>query len=72
LLLLLTYICSSLVVIVVQQAEGDAEAIQQRENQRDKNTTKDNIARLLHLFKEPSAQIHWSNLYGNATGFKEK
>lgn len=63
-LLLLTYICSSLVVIVVQQAEGDAEAIQQRENQRDKNTTKDDIARLLHLFKEPSAQIHWSNLYG--------
>jgi hypothetical protein len=25
---------------------------------------KDDIARLLHLFKEPVAQVHWSNLYG--------
>jgi hypothetical protein len=38
--------------------------VQQRESQRDKNTTKDDIARLLHLFKEPVAQRHWSNLYG--------
>ncbi len=26
--------------------------------------TKDDIARLLHLFKELVAQVHWSNLYG--------
>jgi hypothetical protein len=38
--------------------------VRQRESQRDKNTTKDDIARLLHLFKEPVAQCHWSNLYG--------
>jgi hypothetical protein len=26
-------------------------------------TTKDDIVRLIHLFKEPMAQRHWSNLY---------
>ncbi len=26
-------------------------------------TTKDDVARLLHLFKEPAAQRHWTNLY---------
>jgi hypothetical protein len=26
-------------------------------------TTKDDIARLLHLFKDPGAQRHWTNLY---------
>ena len=28
------------------------------------HTTKDDIIRLMHLFKEPVAQRHWSNLYG--------
>jgi hypothetical protein len=27
-------------------------------------TTKDGIARLIHLFKFPGAQVHWSNHYG--------
>jgi hypothetical protein len=27
-------------------------------------TTKDDIARLIHLFKFPGAQVHWSNHYG--------
>jgi hypothetical protein len=26
--------------------------------------TKDDIVQLLHLFKEPMAQIHWTNLFG--------
>jgi hypothetical protein len=29
--------------------------------------TKDDIARLLHLFKEPFAQRHWTNLHGILT-----
>ncbi len=28
------------------------------------HTTKDDIVRLLHLFKEPRAQRHWTNLHG--------
>jgi hypothetical protein len=24
-------------------------------------TNKDDIARLIHLFKEPGAQVHWTN-----------
>jgi hypothetical protein len=27
-------------------------------------TNKDDIARLIHLFKEPGAQVHWTNLNG--------
>ena len=45
-------------------AKADSAAVQQKEIQRDKNTTKDDIARLLHLFMEPVAQRHWTNLYG--------
>jgi len=39
-------------------AKSDSDAAQQKECQREKNTTKDDIARLLHLFKEPMAQRH--------------
>jgi hypothetical protein len=57
----------SLLVNVVHLAKTDSEQVQQKESQRDKNTTKDDIARLLHLFKEPMAQRHWTNLYGILT-----
>jgi hypothetical protein len=49
-------------------AKADSDAVQQKESQRDKNTTKDDIARLLHLFKEPMAQCHWNHLNGNVKG----
>ena len=58
------YVCLSSPVATINLAKADSDAVQQRESQRDKNTTNDDIARLLHLFKEPSAQRHWSNLYG--------
>ena len=53
-----------LIVDVINLAKADAEQVQQKEAQREKHTTKDDIARLLHLFKEPMAQRHWTNLYG--------
>jgi hypothetical protein len=28
------------------------------------NNTKDDIAHLIHLYKYPGAQIHWTNYYG--------
>ena len=31
------------------------------------NTTKDDIARLIHLFKEPGAQVHWTKHFGSLT-----
>jgi len=36
----------------------------EREVAASSQNTKDDIARLLHLFKEPMAQIHWTNLFG--------
>ncbi len=58
------YCSFALLVNVVNLAKADSEQVQQKESQRDKNTSKDDIARLLHLFKEPVAQRHWTNLYG--------
>jgi len=49
-------------VTVVNLARGDAD--QQQQNQRDSNTTKDDTAWLLHLYKDLMAQRHWSTLYG--------
>jgi hypothetical protein len=46
-------------VTVVNLAMGDATS-----SNRTGNATKDNIARLLHLYKDTMAQRHWSNLYG--------
>jgi hypothetical protein len=51
-------------VTVVNLEKGRSEQVVQKESQRDKNITKDDITRLLHSFKEPVAQRHWSNLYG--------
>jgi len=60
----LIFVSFALLVNVVVLAKADSDAVQQKESQRDKNTTKGDIARLLHLFKEPMAQRHWTNLYG--------
>jgi hypothetical protein len=49
------YVCLSSPVTTITLAKGESDAVQQRESQRDKNTSKDGIARLLHLFKAPSA-----------------
>ena len=53
---ILTYYAFLFSVTVVNLARSDRE--QQQENQRDKNTTKDDIARLLHLYKDPMAHRH--------------
>ena len=53
-----------LLVNTIRLAKTDTEQVQRKESLRDKNTTKDDIARLLHLFKAPMAQRHWTNLYG--------
>jgi hypothetical protein len=41
-----------------------AEALASEAPRQNVQTTKDDIVRLLHLFKEPTAQWHWTNLYG--------
>jgi hypothetical protein len=50
---ILTYFAFLFSVTVVNLARSDCE--QQQENQRDKNTAKDDIACLLHLYKDPMA-----------------
>jgi hypothetical protein len=42
----------------------EAEALASVAPQQNVQTTKDDIVRLLHLFQEPTAQWHWTNLYG--------
>jgi hypothetical protein len=44
-----------------QQATADAARNAVTQNTQ---TSKDDIVRLIHLFKEPSAQRHWTNLHG--------
>jgi len=45
------------------QEQVIADAQQAVELPQNTQTTKDDIARLLHLFKEPLAQRHWTNLH---------
>jgi hypothetical protein len=48
---------------IFQKAKDEAARLNKVTTSRDGQTTKDDIARLLHLFKEPGAQRHWCNLY---------
>jgi len=48
--------------LIVDEAGSEAEQATQAANARNTQTTKDDIAHLIHLFKEPSAQKHWCNL----------
>jgi hypothetical protein len=41
---------------------NDATLAEQTNTTGNTQTTKDDIARLIHLYKEPSAQKHWCSL----------
>ena len=49
---------------VLRDAAAATISTQQKEACANNQTTKDDIVRLMHLFKEPMAQRHWSNLFG--------
>jgi hypothetical protein len=48
----------------MQEATTASLTTTQNEANVNSQTTKDDIVWLMHLFKEPRAQRHWSNLYG--------
>jgi hypothetical protein len=48
---------------VLVEARNDCALQDKEETAAAVQTTKDDIVRLLHLFKEPRAQRHWTNLY---------
>ncbi len=52
---------------VVEEARKDSSEQQRQEVTTNNQTTKDDIARLIHLFKEPVAQRHWTNHYSVLT-----
>jgi hypothetical protein len=56
--------CSDLVVAEAQQNTVSAS---QMTSNRNTQTSKDDIVCLIHLFKEPAAQRHWTNLHGIMT-----
>jgi hypothetical protein len=53
-----------LLVSVLNRSRQDMENNAEREVAASSQNTKDDIAWLLHLFKEPMAQIHWTDLFG--------
>jgi hypothetical protein len=50
--------------LVLQAAREEANKVAEETSATASNTTKDDVARLIHLFKEPCAQVHWSNHFG--------
>jgi hypothetical protein len=50
--------------VILQTARAEEEKANEDVGATAAVTTKDDIARLIHLFKYPGAQVHWSNLYG--------
>jgi hypothetical protein len=54
--------CNS--AIILQTARVEEEKAAEETASSNNQTTKDDIARLIHLFKDPGAQVHWSNHYG--------
>ncbi len=50
--------------IVLQQSRVEASNAASEVAVASSNNTKDNIARLIHLYKYSGAQIHWTNYYG--------
>jgi hypothetical protein len=48
---------------VVESAMTMSEELEQNATASAVQTNKDDIARLLHLYKEPIAQRHWTDLY---------
>jgi len=49
---------------MLRDAKVASTAAEQVKAAANNHTTKNDIARLMHLYKEPSAQCHWSNIYG--------
>ncbi len=49
---------------IINRAREDSLESAQKEVSVSSQNTMDDITRLMHLFKESSAQIRWSNLYG--------
>ena len=48
----------------MQLAKQESSKVAEEATSANNQTSKDDVARLLHLFKDPAAQIHWSNHYG--------
>jgi hypothetical protein len=48
--------------VILQTARAEEEKANEDVGATAAVTTKDDIARLIHLFKFPGAQVHWSNL----------
>jgi len=59
---LLCYTLFTITEQIVEEAVINAEEADQANVVRNAQTTKDDIVRLIHLYKEPSAQKHWCNL----------
>jgi hypothetical protein len=58
---------SSCSELVVAEAQQDTVSASQTASNRNTQTSKDDIVRLIDLFKEPAAQRHWTNLHGIMT-----
>ena len=51
-------------VNILNRALQDSAAATEKDLASKSQNTKDDIARLIHLYKDPAAQVHWCNLYG--------
>jgi hypothetical protein len=51
-------------VNIIKCARDDSTAVTEAQLAANVQNCKDDIAWLLHLYKDPGTQIHWSNLYG--------
>jgi hypothetical protein len=49
---------------VVQLAKQESSKVANEATSANNQMSKDDVARLLHLFKDPAAQIHWFSHYG--------
>jgi hypothetical protein len=52
------------IALVVQLAKKESSEVVEKVTSASNQTSKDDVARLLHHFKDPVAHIHWSNHYG--------
>jgi hypothetical protein len=53
--------------LVLQAAREEATKVAEETSAAMSNATKDDVIRLIYLFKEPSAQVHWFNHFGVLT-----
>jgi hypothetical protein len=63
-LILIPLIPFLMAVAVLHQSRVDATNVANEVTTASGNNTKDDIARLIHLYKYPGAQMHWTNYYG--------